>query len=220
MLDKTNQSDALLIKINAAVKAANETEATIETAKTELVSRSRVVGQLLLEAKKFYPKVKDFEEYLGRVDGLKLSRAYDLLRLAGGRTTDAELKEAAAERKRQERARKEARAKEARAKEERARKEKECKEWEREEQEREERAKSKPEPKAKDSVTNPDVTESAEASAARRKAEYAQTPAAVSARNLREFEVACNTYLPKLTDADMRKAHLYFARASSMEAAR
>jgi hypothetical protein len=99
-----NQDDALLIKINVAVKAANEAETSVTTAQAELVSRSKAVGLLLLEAKKLHPQVKDFEAYLKRVDGLKLSRAYDLLRLAGGRTTDSELRKEAAERQRKSRA--------------------------------------------------------------------------------------------------------------------
>ena len=93
----TDRADVLLAKINVAVKAANEAE-------TELVSRSKAVGLLLLEAKELHPKVKDFEAFLKRVDGLHLSRAYDLLRLAGGRTTDEELREEARERKRKSRA--------------------------------------------------------------------------------------------------------------------
>jgi hypothetical protein len=72
---------ALLDKINAAVATANEAEKTAETAKAELVSRLRAVGELLLEAKKRHSKVADFEAFLKRVDGLKLSRAYDAMRL-------------------------------------------------------------------------------------------------------------------------------------------
>jgi hypothetical protein len=59
-IDKANSDEALLQKINTAVAAANEAEKTAETAKAELVSRSKVVGQLLLEAKKRHPKVADF----------------------------------------------------------------------------------------------------------------------------------------------------------------
>src|SRR6516162_2011448 len=97
---------ALLDKINAAVATANEAETTVTTAQAELVSRSRVVGELLLEAKKRHPKVADFEAFLKRVNGLGRSRAYDLLRLAGGRTTDEELRKDARERVRKHRAKK------------------------------------------------------------------------------------------------------------------
>jgi hypothetical protein len=96
MRTKTGEAD-LLAKLNAAVKAANEAGA-------EHLSRSKTVGLLLLEAKKLHPAVKDFEAFLKRVQGLHLSRAYDLMRFAGGRTTDEELREAARERQRKSRA--------------------------------------------------------------------------------------------------------------------
>src|SRR5271165_2937576 len=100
MSGKVNHIDdgALLTKINAAVAAANEAEAAVTTAQTELVSRSKAVGLLLLEAKKLHAAVNDFDAFLKRVNGLKLSRAYDLLRLAGGRTTDEELRKATRDR--------------------------------------------------------------------------------------------------------------------------
>jgi hypothetical protein len=63
-------SEELLTKINDAVKAANE-------AQIEQVSRSKAVGLLLLEAKKLDPTKKQFEAFLNRVNGLKVSRAYD-----------------------------------------------------------------------------------------------------------------------------------------------
>src|ERR1700687_1897752 len=75
----------LLKKIRAAV-------AICDTAHVEFVSRSKTVGLLLLEAKKLHPKVGDFETFLKRVHGLHRSRAYELLRLAGGRATDAEIR--------------------------------------------------------------------------------------------------------------------------------
>src|ERR1700730_4034001 len=99
-----NQDDALLTKLNAAVKAATEAETSVTTAQAELVSRSKTVGLLLLEAKKLHPQVKDFEAYLKRVHSLKLWRAYDLLRLAGGRTTEEKLRKEARERQQKPRA--------------------------------------------------------------------------------------------------------------------
>jgi hypothetical protein len=135
-------TDQLLNKINVAVKAANEAEASVATAQAELVSRSKAVGLLLLEAKKLHPAVKDFEAFLRKVDGLKLSRAYDLLRLVGGRTTDEELRKDACERQQKSRANKRKRLPAP------------------------EPEQRKPEPK--DSVT---VTESAEASTEKRKGE-------------------------------------------------
>lgn len=98
------QDLALAAKITAAVKAADAAEVAATTAREALVSRSKEVGILLLEAKELHPAVKDFEAFLKQVDGLKLSRAYDLLRLAGGRTTDEELKAATRERVKKHRA--------------------------------------------------------------------------------------------------------------------
>jgi hypothetical protein len=102
----STSDETLLERIKTAVRAANAAEKTVTTAQAELVSRSKAVGVLLLEAKKLHPKVKDFEAFLNRVDGLKLSRAYDCMRIAGGRTTDEELREEARERKRKSRAKK------------------------------------------------------------------------------------------------------------------
>jgi hypothetical protein len=93
MLDRTANADAqLLVKLNKAVAAANEAEKTVTMAQGELVSTSKAVGLLLLEAKKLHPAVKEFQAFLARVDGLKLSRAYDLMRLAGGRATEEEIR--------------------------------------------------------------------------------------------------------------------------------
>jgi hypothetical protein len=184
------ERDALLTKINAAVAAANEAEQTVTTAQAELVSRSKAVGLLLLEAKKLHPAVKDFEAFLKRVDGLKLSRAYDCMRIAGGRATDEEIKEATRERVKKHRASKKL-PKPAPAP----------------------KADPKPEPV---SVTSAPVTESAEESAARRKAENAdlsqtteEKAAKWSASNLREFEYACKTYLPRLNEADLKTARAF-----------
>ena len=105
----TNNKDTDLIeRLNVAVKAADEVQAQVGAANAELISRSKAVGLLLLEAKKLHPKVKDFDAFIQQVHGLQLSRAYDLLRLAGGRTTDEELKKDARERKQKSRAKKKA----------------------------------------------------------------------------------------------------------------
>ena len=94
---KTDTDEVLLGEINKAV-------ATMAAAQTELVSRSKAVGELLLMAKKLHPAKKDFDAFLRRVNGLHISRAYDLLRLAGGRVTDEELRQEARERQRKSRA--------------------------------------------------------------------------------------------------------------------
>jgi hypothetical protein len=101
-----DNDEALLGKINAAVAEHNAAERAATTARAELVSKSKVLGQLLLEVKNRHPKAADFEAFLKRVNGLGRSRAYDLLRLAGGRTTDEELRKDARERVRKHRAKK------------------------------------------------------------------------------------------------------------------
>jgi hypothetical protein len=184
-----NQSQILelLAKINAAVRAVNDAETTVTTAQAELVSRSKTVGLLLLEAKKLHPTVADFEAFLKKVHGLKLSRAYDLLRLAGGRTTDEEIRKATRDRVKRHRARKNLRRPAA------------------------------PTPEPKLSVTSTPVTESAEISIEERKAQHAdldlsaaeQRAAKASAHYLAEFTVAARCYLPKITvEADRQKARL------------
>jgi hypothetical protein len=105
-----SRKNVLLDKIRDALVAVNEAETAVnEAAKAEnaeLVSRSKALGLLLLEAKKSHPKVEEFEAFLKEVDGLKLSRAYDFMRLAGGRVTDQELRDQARDRKRRSRAKK------------------------------------------------------------------------------------------------------------------
>jgi hypothetical protein len=184
----------LLTKINAAVAAANKAENTVTTAQAELVSRSKTVGLLLLEAKKLHPAVKDFEAFLKRVDGLKLSRAYDLMRLAGGRTTDEEIRKATRDRVKKHRSAKKLPRPAPAPK-----------------------AEPKPDPKPI-SATSPDVTESAEEGAEKRKAEYAdflnaeEEAASVSAWCLAEFTVACRAYLPRMLEADQQKARVLVAQ--------
>ena len=205
----TNNTDALLAKINKAVAEANEAEKVVTTAQAELVSRSKVVGQLLLEAKKLHPKGADFEAYLKRIDGLGLSRAYDLMALAGGRATEEQLREKTRQRVRKHRAKK-----------------------------KQPMPQRRPEPEPL-SVTQPDVTEtpkqipapnritqSPEISAEQRRAENARldhddnqvTSAAIaaSARALAEFTVACRHWLPKITvEADRQKARLLVSELTS-----
>ena len=99
MSNLVNAEAELLTKINEAVAAAHEAEKAAETAKGELVSRSKTLGLLLLEGKKLHRKVEDFEAFLKKVPGIKsLSWAYDCMRVAGGRTTDEQLRKDARER--------------------------------------------------------------------------------------------------------------------------
>ena len=184
--DKTKQRDELFQKITVAVKEER-------AAHTDLVSRSKAVGLLLLEAKKLHPKVKDFEAYLSRVEGLGLSRAYDFMKLAGGRTTDEELKKDARERQAKSR-----------------------------EKKKKEKPPTKETPFESGDVIElkaasfRDVTESAEASAEVRKAEYADaedvpTMEYVGNKDALDcFKRACDAWLPQLGTADLAEAESYF----------
>jgi hypothetical protein len=107
MLDRVSTpADELLGRINAAVAVANDAERRATTAREEHVARSKTVGLLLLEAKKMHPAVEDFDAFLKRVDGLHLSRAYDCMRIAGGRITDEEIRQATRDRVKKHRAKK------------------------------------------------------------------------------------------------------------------
>jgi predicted transcriptional regulator len=61
----------LLAKLKVAVAAVNNAEQGVRKAQAEFVSRSKVAGLLLLEAKKLHPAVKDFQTFLKKVDGLR-----------------------------------------------------------------------------------------------------------------------------------------------------
>jgi hypothetical protein len=190
-------SDLLLEKIKVAVKAANEAEATVETAKSELVSRSKAVALLLLEAKRLHPKVADFESFLGKVHGLKLSRAYDLLRLAGGRTTEEEIRRATKERVKKHRKKKRELPPPPPAKD------------------------SVTSPNVTESPRITGNDEDPVVSGARRTAAYARqeedaklSPEEESAKNLLEFQAACKAYLPHLIEADLKKALVFFMEGS------
>jgi hypothetical protein len=184
------------------VKTAIDAKATVTTAQDELVSKSKEVGLLLLEAKKLHPAVKDFNAFLKKVQGLSLSWAYDLLRLAGGRTTEEELKKDARERKQKSRANKKKLP--TPAPQQTLLRDSEG-------------VVEKP-----DSVT---VTESPEASAGRRRAENAdlgltaeEKAARQSAHYLAEFSIACRTYLPKITiETDRQKARLLVSELTSIK---
>jgi hypothetical protein len=141
---------------------------------------------LLLEAKKLHPRAEDFWQFVKKVQGLGQSRAYDCMRIAGGRTTDEELKKDNRERQQKSRANKKKLPRPAPA-----------------------LKKPKPDPDPI-SVT---VTESPEISIEQRRAENVELDlsaeeraAKASARALSEFTFACRTYLPKMIEADQQKA--------------
>jgi hypothetical protein len=130
--------------------------------------------------------VATFKTFLSQIAGLGLSRAYDFIAVADGRTTVEELRKDARERQQKSRASKKKLPRPAPALK---------------------RPEQRPEPK-RDSVTDPHVTETAKADAERRKAEKheAEKTATESERALEEFAYACRTWLPKMSEADRHKA--------------
>jgi hypothetical protein len=96
----------LLKKIDTAAQAANKTEQTVADAHADRLAKCKALGTLLLEAKKRHPQVKDFEAFLSRAKHVKLSAAYDYMKLVGGRKTDEEIRRAERARREEQRARK------------------------------------------------------------------------------------------------------------------
>lgn len=202
-MNTTSTADAeLLKKLNEAVAAANEVKKTVETAQAELVSRSKTVGLLLLEAKKLHPRVTDFQAFLKKVHGLSLSWAYDLLRLAGGRVADEELRKEARDRQQRSRAKKKI-----------------------------PKPPPKPISVTEPDVTETKrITQSPEVSAEERRAQNAALDATPpkplvpetlpdsmvnptqrqSSKALAEFKYACRKYLSQLTDTDWTSASMFW----------
>jgi len=183
----------LLDKIRRAFAAVNEAEAAVnEAAKTErdeLVSRSRALGLLLLEAKKHHPKVEDFKKFLKGVKGLHLSRAYDFMRVAGGRTTEEQLRQEARNRKRKSRNNKKAQQQPAAI------------------------PNSVTQPPVTESAEVSVEQRRAEM------ATLDMTDEEKSALALADFIVACHTYLPKITvEADRDKARMLVSEMTSSRA--
>jgi hypothetical protein len=205
----------LLAKINAAVKAANEAEDTLKAANAEYVSRSKAVGLLLLEAKKVHPTVEEFEAFLKRVDGLSLSRAYDYLRIAGGRTTDEEIREATKERVKKHRAKRKLPRQVPKPPKQILLGSGEVIETDPDSVTVTESTKA--DTRSVQQTAQIDPTASADAmrakfaeDAAAADADEELSPEELSAKNLGAFETACRTHLPHLTEADLKKARVFF----------
>jgi len=101
-------SEALVAKIYIAMRAMNKAEKTAAkaqaaatTARAELVSRSKELGVLLLRWRELNPE-ETWKTIFKRV-GLGRSRAFDCLKIAGGRSTDEELRQDARDRQRKSR---------------------------------------------------------------------------------------------------------------------
>jgi len=159
--------------------------------------RAIVAGRLLAEAQKRHPTEKAFEKFLRLVGGVHIRRARDLIALALGRKDFErhQIENAAAQQRHRDKLR-----------------------AEKIEREKEKAALPKPDPKPKSKDKGkPEAERPALRNAG-------NDPADWSATNLREFEVACITYLRGLNEADLKKASVYFnkgvwKRMTSREAA-
>jgi hypothetical protein len=144
-----------------------------------------VAGRLLIEAQKRHPTERAFEEFLHLAGGIQIRRARDLIALALGRKDfeQHQIENAAAQQRHRDKLK-----------------------AEKIEREKEKAALPKPDPKP-DPRPEPKGKE-------KPKPEPSVSPAlrnaAVSATNLREFEYACRTYLPKLNFSDLQKAEELF----------
>ena len=146
--------------------------------------KALVAGRLLVEAQKRHPTEKDFEKFLGLAGGIGIRRARDLIALALGRKDF--------ERHQIENA----------AAQQRHRDKLKAEKIERKERE------ALPKPKGKG---KPEPTPAEPAPALRNAAGNDED---LSATNLRGFEYACRAYLPKLNEADLKKAGIYFNKGA------
>jgi hypothetical protein len=184
----------LLKKIDAAAEAVNASLKIIETAKADHLPKCKVLGLALLELKQRYPKVTDFEAKLKECKYVKLSAAYDYMRLAGGRKTDGEILQAEREHREAAKLRKQkSRAKAV--------------------------PKPKPEPAAlpkaepEVSVTEPHVTEIPIDDRRQAMADLATAELTTEEKSddaLVKWKKACEDYCNEMTEADLKNARVYF----------
>jgi hypothetical protein len=144
-----------------------------------------VAGRLLIEAQKRHPTEKAFAEFLQLAGGIHIRRARDLIALAQWRKDfeQHQIEHAAA----QQRYRDKLKAEKIEREKEKAALPK---------------PDPKPDPKPKPKDNGRPEPKPAESPASR--------DAAVSEKNLLEFEFACRTYLPKLNLSDLEKAEELF----------
>jgi hypothetical protein len=171
----------LAAKIVVAIKELD----AAEIAKKE---KQIIAGRLLAEAQKRHPSDKAFEKFLVAAGGIQIRRARDLIAIALGRKDFEQHQEENAEAQQRHRDKLKA------------------EKFKREKADAEARGRMKP---------KPEPEQEPEPVAALRNAEPEPAPQlepklnAISANNLREFEFACRTYLPRLDKADLKKAVHY-----------
>jgi len=142
--------------------------------------KALAAGRLLVEAQKRHPTEKAFEKFLQLAGGIHIRRARDLIALALGRKDFEQHQIENAAAQQRHRDKLKA---------------------EKIEREKEKAALPKPDPKPKPTGKGKPEPEPEPA---------LRNAAAVSATNLQEFEDACRRYLPELSEADLKRASVYF----------
>ena len=157
----------------------------LDAADTVRKEKAIIAGNLLAEAQKRHPTENAFEKFLQLAGGIRIRRARDLIALALGRKDFErhQIENAAAQQRHRDKLK-----------------------AEKIEREKEKAALPKPDPRP-DPKPKPKDKGKPEPEPAERPA---LRNAAVSATNLREFEYACKTYLPKLNFSDLEKADELF----------
>jgi hypothetical protein len=170
-----------------AVLAAKITAAIkeVDAATVTRNEKALAAGRLLVEAHKRHPTEKAFKEFLLLAGGVQIRRAQDLIALALGRKDfeQRQIENAAAQQRHRDKLK-----------------------AEKIEREKEKAALPKPDPKP-DPKPEPAKPEPGDGDALRN-ARWRER----SAASLREFEAACRSYLPHLTEPDLSKAKAYFSK--------
>jgi hypothetical protein len=95
--------DALLVRIKDAVSCVKVLEENAKSMQESAASWTRELGALLVVAKRRHPTTKEFGAYLKKA-GLGLSRAYEIMSIVEGRSTEEGVREATRTRVRKHRA--------------------------------------------------------------------------------------------------------------------
>jgi hypothetical protein len=180
MLPFQSKTDAkLAAEIGDAVKAYDAADATRK-------EKAVIAGGLLVEARKRHPSKTAFEKFLELAGGVGIRRAEIFIAIALGRKEfeQHQSENAAAQQRHRDKLK-----------------------AEKIEREKAKAALPEPEPAPKPKPTSapPEAGSPGEPNALRN----AATPEAISATVLKLFEAACRSYLPQLTEADLKKAHAF-----------
>jgi hypothetical protein len=183
---QTDQDDAkLAAKIIDAMKA-------VDAATAARNEKAVAAVRLLIEAQKRHPTEKAFEKFLQLAGGVQIRRARDLIALALGRKDfeQHQIENAAAQQRHRDKLK-----------------------AEKIEREKEKAALPKPDPRP-DPKPKPKGKGKPEPKPQEPDPALRNAAASVSATSLQEFEVACELHLPRLNEADLKKASDYFNKGA------